>query len=170
MTVSLVQRYRELPAAPWANGAGATTTLVSWSESEAIAAGRARWRLSVASLVRPAPFSPLPGIDRSFLPVGGDVVLRIDGIERTVVSGEIVRFAGDSVVELLALTSECFAVNLMVERSGGRAVELSVVERIDPVQALRAVVLAPADGFERFDLVRANSSGPDAVLRAAAVG
>lgn len=52
---------------PWRNGRGTTLELVRRDD----AAGALCWRLSVADVVEPGPFSPLPGIDR--------VITLIDG-------------------------------------------------------------------------------------------
>ena len=52
---------------PWQNGRGTTLELVRRDD----AAGALSWRLSVADVVEPGPFSPLPGIDR--------VITLIDG-------------------------------------------------------------------------------------------
>jgi environmental stress-induced protein Ves len=52
---------------PWQNGRGTTLELVRRDDP----AGALSWRLSVADVVEPGPFSPLPGIDR--------VITLIDG-------------------------------------------------------------------------------------------
>ncbi len=52
---------------PWQNGRGTTLELVRRDDG----AGALLWRLSVADVVEPGPFSPLPGIDR--------VITLIDG-------------------------------------------------------------------------------------------
>ena len=52
---------------PWANGRGTTLELVRRNDE----AGALLFRLSVADVVEPGPFSPLPGIDR--------VITLIDG-------------------------------------------------------------------------------------------
>ncbi|WP_370673922.1 HutD family protein [Pleomorphomonas sp. PLEO] len=45
---------------PWQNGRGTTLELLRRDD----AAGAMLWRLSIADVVEPGPFSPLPGIDR----------------------------------------------------------------------------------------------------------
>lgn len=84
---TLVTRHRDRSPVRWANGAGTTVELVALEESADLTPGLPRWRLSVASLERPAPFSPLPGLHRRFLPVGGDVVLTVDGVRTPVPAG-----------------------------------------------------------------------------------
>jgi uncharacterized protein len=53
---------------PWANGRGTTLELVRRED----AAGALLWRLSVADVVEPGPFSPLPDIDRVITLIDGD--------------------------------------------------------------------------------------------------
>lgn len=53
---------------PWANGRGTTLELVRRDD----AAGAPLWRLSVADVVEPGPFSPLPGIDRIITLIEGE--------------------------------------------------------------------------------------------------
>lgn len=52
----------------WQNGRGMTLELVR----QADASGALLWRLSVADVVEPGPFSPLPGIDRVITLIEGD--------------------------------------------------------------------------------------------------
>ncbi len=53
---------------PWRNGRGTTLELLRHDD----AAGTLLWRLSVADVVEPGPFSPLPGIDRVITLIDGD--------------------------------------------------------------------------------------------------
>lgn len=53
---------------PWQNGRGTTLELVR----QADARGALLWRLSVADVVEPGPFSPLPGIDRIITLIDGN--------------------------------------------------------------------------------------------------
>jgi len=65
------QNYRRTP---WKNGRGMTDDI-------AVDEGSApRWRLSLATIERTAPFSDFPGYDRTFIVAGGaGVVLRPRG-------------------------------------------------------------------------------------------
>ncbi|MCQ9368534.1 HutD family protein [Brevibacterium sp. 50QC2O2] len=80
-----------------------------------------QWRLSVAELLAPAPFSALPGVARTFVAADGPVVLSISGRRTAVAPGRAVRFSGSEPVELLALERPCHAVNLMVRSASGQA-------------------------------------------------
>lgn len=53
---------------PWQNGRGTTLELVRYDD----AAGALLWRLSVADVIEPGPFSPLPGIDRVITLIDGE--------------------------------------------------------------------------------------------------
>lgn len=145
---------------PWANGAGETTELVSLAESEALTPDRLRWRLSIAKLERAAAFSPLPGLARTFLPIGAEVVLEIDGHVHSVAENEPRSFRGEQNVSLVDLGAPCFALNLMVEENGGlgsgqRGLELSA--RSTGTE-LFAVTLNPVPGHPRFQLLELNDS------------
>ncbi len=53
---------------PWQNGRGTTLELVRQDD----ATGALLWRLSVADVIEPGPFSPLPGIDRVITLIDGE--------------------------------------------------------------------------------------------------
>ncbi|GAA1869100.1 HutD family protein [Brevibacterium marinum] len=113
----VITSFDELEPVPWANGAGETTELVSLTDSQTLTPSLRRWRLSIARLDRPAVFSPLPGLARTFLPIGAEVALEIDGEVHPVTSAEPKTFRGEQTVSLVELGAPCFALNLMVEDS-----------------------------------------------------
>lgn len=151
----VLRQIDDVPAVPWANGAGTTREIVGYAESATLADGLAPWRLSVALLERPGAFSPLPGIDRTFLLVGGDAALSVDGAVHRLAPGDLLHFSGDQDVALESVTAGCHAVNLMVER-GGDAPRLVHGSDAD---ARFAVALASTPGVAPFDLL-AQASGP----------
>jgi hypothetical protein len=152
----VVKRFADLTASVWANGRGATTELVSFAESEALASGT-RWRLSVADLDRPGPFSPLTGVWRTFIPVGGDVVLAVDGAVHECPEGLPIEFDGGARTELVALSGPCHAVNLMVDVASSWRPRLTT----DPSdETIVAVALRPGEGFARFDLMTEDAGIP----------
>lgn len=170
---SLVRRYADATPTPWANGAGTTTPLLSSEEAARFVPELPAWRLSVAALERPASFSPLPGIARRFMPVGGDVVLAIDGRRVPVAERTVCAFDGGADVSLLELSAPCHAVNLMIE--GGAEYDSAPVLRCVPAGqalpegSLLAVLLEPGGGFERFDLVRPVAGSPALAVACAVI-
>ena len=150
-----LKTFRLLQAQPWANLAGATTELLGFDESAALLSGVAPWRLSVASLEFPAEFSVLPGLDRTFTPVGGRVRLSVEGRLLTVGDGEQLRFAGEDEVEITDLDRPCAAVNLMSLREPGlpqvSARTVPAGAPAAPVAPLAWVNLEP--GMGTFDLM-----------------
>lgn len=145
---------------PWANGAGETTELVSLTDSQTLTPSLRRWRLSIARLDRPAAFSPLPGMARTFLPIGAEVVLEIDGQAHRVAQDEPQKFRGEQKVSLVELGAPCFALNLMVEtddgaKSGQGALELST-RFTGP--GLFAMTLESGPEYPRFQLLELEKS------------
>ena len=107
---------RGIAPQPWKNGAGLTRE---------IAFGGARaadfdWRLSVAEVVRDAPFSAFPGIDRCItLLRGAGMHLRaVDGSVDHALTTPLVpfRFAGDIALEAALVDGACSDFNLMTRR------------------------------------------------------
>ncbi|MEQ6899643.1 HutD family protein [Nocardioides sp. YIM 152588] len=122
-----------LPPRPWHNGAG--TTRQVWT-----APG---WRLSIADLTTPGPFSDLPGVDRVHVPLGGAYTLAVDGRPVAARALEPIAFPGEAAVSLDDLPAPTRALNLMVWRDHGRG-EVRVTRHDGAVtwpSAVRAVVL-----------------------------
>lgn len=108
------------PPTRWANGAGWTTELIPRRRSQTLSGpGTPQWRLSVARLDAACAFSTLPGIRRTFMPVGKAVRLEVAGELIDVEPLQPVHFAGDDPVRLVELRKPCHAVNLMVDDTHG---------------------------------------------------
>jgi hypothetical protein len=152
----IVKRFADLTATAWANGRGATTELISFEQSAALTSG-ARWRLSVAELAQPGPFSPLTGMWRTFIPVGGEVVLAVDGVARDCPEGLPTEFDGGARTDLVALSGPCHAINLMVDRASSWWPGLTTDPSDDTIIA---VALRAGDGCARFDLVAEDAGIP----------
>jgi environmental stress-induced protein Ves len=100
----------------WVNLAGSTREL--WLETDDTT-GAVILRISVATLAAPAAFSPLPGMNRSFLPLDEIAVeLAIDGKHLLARKHEVVQFRGDADTRMVALSRPGRALNIM---SDGRA-------------------------------------------------
>lgn len=73
-----IVRFGELPAVPWRNGGGVTREVVASGGS-----GRHGfdWRISIADVSQPGPFSVFPGVDRVIILVEGERMdLVVDGV------------------------------------------------------------------------------------------
>ena len=167
----VISSFDDHSPVPWANGAGETTELVSLAVSAALTPALPRWRLSVARLERSAAFSPLPGLDRTFLPVGAEVVLDIDGQLHRVTPAEPARFGGEQSVSLVELESPCFALNLMVERNDpaeedGRGLELSTHFS---GAGLFAITLESSAEYRQFQVLELGDQAPPSSLPEVAV-
>lgn len=152
----IISRFSSARRVPWANGKGETTELVTFDSSRELGAGDGpAWRLSIARLTEPGPFSPLPGIRRWFLPVGGWVVLTVDGARTPVPERTVAAFAGDDHVALVDLEGPCHAVNLMVAGAvpGSTPLVLGQIGDDEFDRCMAAVVLDPVGDLDRFDLV-----------------
>ena len=143
---------RDRESAPWANGLGSTTELVGLDEEvPGIDRDGRRWKLSVADLEQPADCSPLPGLHRTFVPVGASVSLEVDGRVHRVGDGVPLRFGGGAATALVALGAPCNAVNLMAESAN---FDLRVVtSAADAPGAIALIALADSELVSRFDLL-----------------
>ena len=121
-----------VPPTPWKNGGGSTRELACWPPGAGM--DSFGWRVSVASIAAPGPFSAFAGVDRQIMLLDGDGVrLSGNGWEHTL--GEHWQpyaFAGDEAVscELLGAASTDF--NLMLRRGAWRG-HLQVLRQAPPV-------------------------------------
>jgi environmental stress-induced protein Ves len=154
-----LKSFQSLEWSRWANGGGATKEIVSFDESRSLTPNGPRWRVSVARLSGTGPFSALPGVARTFVPLGSDLVLRVDGVEHAVHDGTAFAFSGDSSTALTALDRPCTAVNLMVEGDTDARVRLRTSASPAPPasQAIAWLALSAAPGVGVFDLFAAGT-------------
>jgi environmental stress-induced protein Ves len=148
----VARSLRDREPAPWANGLGSTTELVGLDESvPGVDRAGGRWKLSVANLERPANFSTLPGLQRTFVPVGASVSLEVDGRLHLLGDAVPLRFDGGSVTSLVGLDAPCNAVNLMAESA---EFDLRVVTvAADAPGAFALIALTGSELVSRFDLL-----------------
>lgn len=142
-----VADFRRLP---WQNGRGTTLEIVRRDD----AAGALLWRLSVADVVEPGPFSPLPGIDRVITLIDGDGFDLDFGGERPPVSlrpFEPLVFSGNWPTVAIAVHGPSHDFNVMTAR--GRIVaevEIAhgslVADTLAYVFAARGGITATAGG------------------------
>nr|WP_176738031.1 HutD family protein [Micromonospora inyonensis] len=155
-----LRRFCQLRPTPWATGAGVTREVVSYHESRGLTPGRPAWRLSIADLTGPGPFSRLPGVTRTFVPVDKAVELRVDGETHRIAADTPFSFAGDSETTLLRLATPCRAVNLMVKVDDPDPAELLPCRspwREFPTAAV-VIALTAGRGTSRFDVWRPSAA------------
>jgi uncharacterized protein len=170
-----IVRQSRFKASPWKNGGGITHEAIRAPER-----GAFRWRVSIAHIDAPGPFSDFAGYARTMVLLrGAGVALKLsDGSQRIMrAAGDVAQFNGALGVECTLLNGPCVDLNLMtahamgpakvrVERLRGslpyavRKDELLVVFPIDaPLQ------IHPSDGnaaiLEPWDLAVLGGAGED---------
>jgi environmental stress-induced protein Ves len=120
MTAHRLLSPRDFRRMPWKNGGGRTAEIAAWMRE-----GRTEpfaGRVSIAEIEQDGPFSAWPGIDRTFVLLGGaGVVLTQGGIDVEIVARhEPVRFAGDEASSCRLVDGPARAFNLMVRRGHAR--------------------------------------------------
>lgn len=105
-----------IQATPWKNGGGSTRELVCWPPNSGM--DGFGWRVSVATIAAPGPFSAFAGVDRQIMLLEGDGVrLRGNGWEHAL--GERWQpfaFSGDEPVDCAMLGGTSTDFNLMLRR------------------------------------------------------
>lgn len=109
------------PVVPWRNGGGTTREVAI----EPVGGGTAnfRWRVSIARIETDGPFSVFPGVDRTlWLLEGGGMELAIDGVPTHLTEQfASVAFPGEAILSARLLAGPTLDLNLMVDRTCGRA-------------------------------------------------
>lgn len=104
---------RALPVVPWRNGAGTTRELLAGPDGA--------WRVSLAAIPGPAPYSRFAGADRvSCVVDGAGLALTVDGVPRTVRRGEVLAYPGEAVVVARPLGGPVQNLNLVLDRARAR--------------------------------------------------
>ena len=148
---SAVRRYTELEPERWRNDGGWTRQV--WASNRP----GPRWRLSLACIDRPGPFSTFPQVDRILVMASETVLtLAIDDAVHALALGQLASFPGEASVTADIGTGEnpAVVVNVMVHR--GEPVEVVVVPRdgrvlLDPTIAAVTLLSGRAvlfDGLE----------------------
>jgi environmental stress-induced protein Ves len=106
---------------PWKNGGGSTLELLQQPGAD----GGFDWRLSIADVATPGPFSAFPGIDRQIMLVAGNgMVLSFAGEAPPVVISKPLRphaFQGEWATDCRLIEGAIQDFNVMVRRDWGRA-------------------------------------------------
>ena len=109
MNVSLI-RAAGLVASPWKNGGGVTRE---------VAARAHAWRVSIADIDRPGPFSRFDGIDRMLILLDGAGLML--GEHVVTHAFDIARFTGEAPIEARLTQGPVRVLNLMTHRGAARA-------------------------------------------------
>ncbi|MGW2718765.1 HutD/Ves family protein [Streptomyces sp. NPDC001492] len=156
MTVRVL-RADDRPAVPWKNGGGLTREIAS-SPSRAGMSDFA-WRVSLADVAEPGPFSRFEDVDRIITLVEGPgMVLTVDGTSHTVAEQYVpFAFSGDAATDCRLLGGPLVDFNVMVRRGRATAQVEIVRDRVAlPALAgttLLAVVLDGSAVLEASGLV-----------------
>ncbi|WP_298862636.1 HutD family protein [uncultured Microbacterium sp.] len=108
----MVRRFTGIAPQPWANGRGSTRVLF-----DDAAAGAWTWRISIADLAGPQPYSSLPGVQRFQLSLGpGDLTLRVNDASAVLHPLQWWGFAGEDRVTAMPDAAGLRALNLFARR------------------------------------------------------
>lgn len=113
--MTTVLHHDDYSQSRWKNGLGITRT-VDIAPSHA-GFETFEWRVSMADVGDPTPFSPLPSVDRWLMPIAGSgFELMINGASFQPAVGEVVQFTGDDEASGGASGTGSRDLNLMVRR------------------------------------------------------
>jgi uncharacterized protein len=115
----MLQRFdiTTLPSTPWKNGGGSTREIVCSPPGADI--DTFDWRVSIATIARPGPFSVFAGVDRSIMLLEGDGVHLHSacGVDHQLdTPAQPFAFSGDTVVHCTLLGGESTDFNVMTRR------------------------------------------------------
>ena len=134
-----------VPATPWKNGGGSTRELACWPPASAAAGGMDSfgWRVSVATIAAPGPFSAFAGVDRQIMLLGGDgVQLTSSGWQHTLAERwQPFAFSGDEAVDCTMLGGISTDFNLMLRRGVWQGTLQVVRSELPPTGAGLCMVL-----------------------------
>jgi environmental stress-induced protein Ves len=113
MSQPVVLRAAKRITVPWKNGGGATRELAVYPK-----AGDAfEWRMSIAEVAAPGPFSCFDGIDRTSVVLDGELDLEIPDKQVRLAGGQMIAFAGEDPVVGIPRGGMVAAVNVMARRN-----------------------------------------------------
>lgn len=120
----MLQRFSiaDLPATPWKNGGGSTREIVCRPQGAGM--DGFDWRVSIATIAQPGPFSAFPGVDRLIMLLDGDGVHlhSSSGINHRLDQTHApFAFAGDVALDCTLLGGPSTDFNVMTRRGHLRA-------------------------------------------------
>ncbi|TGD43881.1 HutD family protein [Pseudotabrizicola sediminis] len=144
---------------PWKNGGGETAEILCWPEGAGI--DDFTLRLSTARVAASGPFSAFPGVNRVLTVIeGGAMVLTLDGTDHPLAPGSPpFAFAGDTPCTAHLVGPPLLDFNVMTRRP----LQAQVTTGPLAPDARFALLLAPAAGLARLDLVDLDHADPNLV-------
>ena len=120
----IMQRFArdQLPVTPWKNGGGSTREIACWPPGAGL--NDFGWRISIATIAAPGPFSVFAGIDRHIMLLDGDGVrLQSPGSidHRLDKPGQPFAFSGDLPIICTLLGGASSDFNVMARRGQWQA-------------------------------------------------
>lgn len=143
MAVTVVRRA-DHRIVPWRNGGGTTREI---AVRPGAAPDRFAWRLSIATVATPGPFSAFDGYDRTIMVIdGAGMILNLAGIDQPPLGlYQPFAFAGETKVDCRLVDGPIHDFNVMVDRATARAnvevVALGAPRRLDASGASRAIMV-----------------------------
>lgn len=130
-----VLRHADRVPAPWANGGGVTREVARSGPGPGF-----DWRVSVADVDRPGPFSTLPGVDRIIVLLDGTgLVLSVGGTDRVLEPLQPFAFSGDVPTTCTLRAGPTRDLNVMTARGRWEAA-------VDVVAVAGRLEVTPAGG------------------------
>jgi len=114
---SALIRGADLIAAPWKNGGGVTREIAAYPHGAGF--DTFIWRVSLADVAQPGPFSSFAGIDRTLVLLSGAGMLLDEAQGRTHALAQpydIARFAGEAAIDARLIDGATRDFNLMIRR------------------------------------------------------
>ncbi len=146
---------------PWKNGGGATRALACWPPGAGLE--RFGWRVSVADVAAPGPFSLYPGVDRQIL------LLQGDGVHLRAADGSVDQaldratppfaFAGETAIDCTLRGGPVRDFNLMLRRGQWRGALRVWHGACTPGESPAGLCLVLAGHWERAGEAYASGQG-----------
>ena len=139
-----------LPAQRWKNGGGLTREIARGPEG--VGPGDFGWRLSVAEVEQPGPFSLFPGVDRCIVVLSGAGMMLHDdagALAQTLAPLQPWAFTGERALHARLPAGPCQDFNVMTQRGRWRA-RLDVVRSETRVARADVTLLLAVQGRWRI--------------------
>jgi uncharacterized protein len=145
MSIRLLLAADRMPM-PWRNGGGITREIAAWPPGATLE--NFDWRVSMAEVREPGPFSTFPGVDRVLTILQGTLLLSIEGRPAVTLTAESFpfRFAGDVSCVGTPVGGPVLDLNVMVRRDRYAAGVQRTSTSQRPVPAATCLLVALSAG------------------------